>query len=93
MAGHEYVATYTATDLNKSAGRVLDDASRGMVEIKRRGATYVMLRSDRLDQLLRDARQDRPRDLADLLDGYDAEKIKSVTSDFLNASPAGKERI
>jgi len=93
MTGREYVASYTATDLNKAAGRVLDDASRGMVEIKRRGIEYVILRRNRLDELLGDAREDRPRSLSDLLRGYDAQKVKSLTQEFLNAPPAGKERI
>ncbi|HLB97514.1 MAG TPA: hypothetical protein VJK90_07620 [Acetobacteraceae bacterium] len=87
------VATYTATNLNKAGGKVLDDAGRGTVRIKRRGTSYVVMREDMLDSLLASAREGRPQSLEDLLRGYDAEKLKSLTRGFLDDPPTGKERL
>jgi len=87
------VATYTATDLNKSGGKVLDDAGRGTVRIRRRGNSYLLMREDTLDGLLAAARDGRPQSLADLVRGYDASKVKSLTSGFLKDAPLGKERL
>ncbi len=87
------VATYTATELNKSGGKILDDAGLGTVRIKRRGASYVLMREEHLAGLLQAARDGRPQSLEDLLRGYDAEKIKAVTRDFLDDPPRGKERV
>lgn len=85
------IASYTATDLNKAGGRVLDDAGRGPVAISRRGAEYVLLRREEFERMLLDAREDRPRSLADLLRGYDAPAVKAATRDFLDDAPAGRE--
>jgi hypothetical protein len=87
------VATYTATDLNKAGGKVLDDAGRGPVEITRRDTRYVLLRRETLDAMLRDAREDRPASLDDLLREYEPEKVKSLTRGFLDDAPAGRERL
>jgi hypothetical protein len=87
------VATYTATDLNKSGGKVLDDAGRGTVRIRRRGNSYVLMREDTLDGLLAAARDGRPQSLADLVRGYNAGKVKSLTRGFLDDEPVGKEQL
>jgi hypothetical protein len=87
------VATYTATDLNKAAGKVLDDAGHGTVRIKRRGTSYLLMREETLDGLLAAARDGRPQSLEDLVRGYDAAKVKSLTRGFLTDTPAGKERL
>ena len=38
-------------------------------------------------------REALPQSLEDLVRGYDAQKIKSLTRDFLDAPAAGKERL
>jgi hypothetical protein len=87
------VATYTATDLNKAGGKVLDDAATGAVRIKRRGTNYVLMREEHFSRLLAGARDGTPQSLEDLLRGYDAGKIKSLTREFLADPVAGKERL
>jgi hypothetical protein len=87
------VATYTATDLNKAGGKVLDDAAQGTVRIKRRGTRYLLMREETLDGLLAAARDGRPQSLEDLVRGYDAGKVKSLTRGFLTDTPTGKERV
>jgi len=87
------VATYTATDLNKAGGKVLDDAAIGAVRIRRRGTNYVLMREEHFSRLLAGAREGQPQSLEDLLRGYDAGKVKSLTRDFLDAPAVGKERI
>ena len=54
------VATYTATELNKTGGKILDDARSGTVRIKRRGVSYVLMREEHLAGLLQAARDGRP---------------------------------
>jgi hypothetical protein len=93
MDDSHFVATYTATDLNKAGGKVLDDAGQGTVRIKRRGTSFVVMREAMLDRLLAAARDGRPQSLEDLVRGYDAGKIKSLTRGFLDDAPAGKERL
>jgi len=87
------VATYTATDLNKAGGKVLDDAGHGSVRITRRGTSFVLMREDALDSLLTAARDGRPQSLEDLVRGYDLGKVKSLTRLFLEDPPVGKERL
>ena len=43
--------------------------------------------------MLEDARDDPPKSLEDLLRGYDADKIKRLTREFLDDAPAGQELI
>jgi hypothetical protein len=93
MDGGRIIATYTATDLNKAGGKVLDDAGRGTVRIRRRGTSYVLMREDTLDGLLVAARDGRPQSLEDLVRDYDAGKVKSLTHGFLDDTPIGKERL
>jgi len=93
MDDRRVVATYTATELNKMGGKVLDDAGHGTVRIKRRGTSYLLMRESTLDSLLNAARDGRPQSLEDLVRGYDAAKVKSLTGFFLNDAPAGKERL
>ena len=87
------VATYTATDLSKTGGKVLDDAGRGTVRIRRRGTSYVLMREELLDSLLAAAREGRPQSLEDLVRGYDSGKLKTLTRGFLDDPPVGKERV
>ncbi len=87
------VATYTATDLNKAGGKVLDDAASGAVRIRRRGTSFVLMREEYFSRLLAGARDGRPQSLEDLVRDYDAGKIKTVTRAFLDAPATGKERL
>jgi molybdopterin-guanine dinucleotide biosynthesis protein len=93
MADAAFVATYTATDLNKAGGRVLDDAGRGTVRIRRRGTNFVLLREEQFTRLLAAAHDGRPQSLEDLLRDYDPDKVKSLTRGFLDDAPAGKELL
>ena len=93
MDGGRVVATYTATDLNKAGGKVLDDAGRGAVRIRRRGTSYVLMREETLDGLLAAARDGRPQSLEDLVRDYDGGKVKALTRGFLDDRPHGKERL
>ena len=86
--------SYSTTQLNKSGAQVYDDAwAKGGVKITRRGQTFVLLRQDYLSTLIHEARDDRPKSLDDLLHDYDADKIKSLTTDFTNAPPTGSEIV
>lgn len=87
-------ASYRATDLNKSGGKILDmAAAKGAVEISRRGQEFVLLLKSDLAKMLDDARDDRPQTIEDMLRGYDREKIAGLTASFMNDRPAGKERL
>jgi len=65
----------------------------GAVRIRRRGTSYVLMREENLAKLLEAARTGRPQSLEELLRGYDAGKVKSLTREFLDDRPAGKERL
>jgi hypothetical protein len=93
MAGSPYVAVYSATDLNKSGGKVLDSAGQGAVQITRRSSRFVLMREEDLQRLLEAARRRQPHRLADLLRGYDAAKIKSLTRRFVSDPPSGRELL
>jgi len=85
---------YSTTDVNKSGARVYDDAwVKGGVQITRRGQNFVLLRQDYLETLIQEAQENRPKSLNDLLHDYDADKIKTLTTQFMNASPTGNEII
>lgn len=86
-------ASFSATDLNKSGGKLLDTALSGPVRITRRDQRFVLLREDALVELLADAQDDRPKSLDDLLRHYDGAKIRTRTRAFLDDPPAGKEPI
>jgi hypothetical protein len=88
-----FAAIYSATDLNKSGGKLLDSALEGAIEITRREQSFVLIRRDQLLRLLEEARDDRPKSLDDLLRGYDAGKINKLTRGFLDDEPSGKELI
>ncbi|MBF0166232.1 MAG: hypothetical protein HQL45_01275 [Alphaproteobacteria bacterium] len=89
-----FAASYSTTDINKSGARVYDEAwARGGVEIRRHSQRFALIRQDVLDQMIADAGDKRPRSLADLLNDYDADKIKGLTGDFLAAPSRGKELI
>jgi len=93
MDDGRFVATYTAADLNKAGSTVLDDAGHGAVRIRRRGTSYVLIREEALYGLPAAARDGRPQSLEDLLRGYDAGKVKSLTRGLLDDAPVGKERL
>ena len=86
-------ASYSATDLNKCGGQILDAATTGAVRISRRGQDFILMRSDQLTGLLEAARDGRPQSLDDLLRDYDAAKIRGLTAGFLEDAPAGKEHL
>ena len=86
------IATFTATNL-KTPGPVFDAAARGPVRITRRGETFVMLREAQLAELLTEAADPRPKSLADLVAGYDAQDIESRLGGWFADRPAGKEAL
>lgn len=88
-----FAASYSATDLNKSGGRLRDAASRGAVRIARRQQRFVPIREDALVDLLKEAREDRPRSLEDLHRDYDAKKVKKLTRRFLDDAAKVEELI
>jgi hypothetical protein len=85
-------ARFSAADLRKSAGKLLDAALEGPIQITRRGENFVLLSEQALLALLQGAGKGRPESLEDLLRDYDAEKIKRLTYPFLNHRPSGKEK-
>jgi hypothetical protein len=85
-------ARFSAADLRKSAGKLLDAALEGPIRITRRGENLVLLSEQALLALLQGAGKDRPESLQDLLRHYDAEKIKQLTRPFLDDRPGGKEK-
>jgi hypothetical protein len=91
--GLRYLASFSATDLNKSGGKLLDNALQGAVRITRRDQRFVLMREDALVGLLDEARDDRPQSLEDLLRDYDCQKIRALTDAFRADAPAGKELI
>ena len=86
------VAAFTATNL-KTPGPVLDAAARGPVRITRRGETFVLLREAQLAEIIAEAADPRPKDLADLVADYDAEGVKSRLGAWLTDGPVGKEML
>jgi hypothetical protein len=51
------------------------------------------MREEHFSRLLTGAREGQPQSLEDLLRGYDAAKIKSLTRDFLDTPAVGKESL
>jgi len=88
----EAVASFTATNL-KAPGPVLDAATRGLVRITRRGETFVILREAQFAEILADAADPRPKTLADLLAGYEAEEVKSRLRGWLDDKQSGREAL
>lgn len=86
------VAEFTASDL-KAPGPILDAAVRGIVRIRRRAETFVLLREAELDALLAEAADPRPKTLGDLLQGYDAPEVTGRLRGWLEDRPAGKEGL
>jgi len=84
------VASFTATNL-KTPGPALDAAARGPVRITRRGVSFVLLRESRLTELLVEAAD--PKTLADLVAGYDADRVKVRLAGWLADTPAGNEAL
>ena len=84
--------SYRATDLNKAGGKILDAAAtKGAVEINRRGQEFVLMLKSDLTKMLDDAREDRPQTIEDMLRDYDREKITKLTVNFMNDQPVRKE--
>jgi hypothetical protein len=88
----ESVASFTATSL-KTPGPALDAAARGPVRITRRGETFVLLREAQLAEILTEAADLRPKDLTDLVAGYDPAAVASRLGGWLTDRPAGKEPL
>ncbi len=84
------VASFKAADL-KNAGQVFREASRGIVKISRHSERYVLMRETELAQLLSEAADPRPKTLADLLEGYDADAVKARLGSWLTDASVGKE--
>lgn len=86
------IAEFRASDL-KTSGPVLDAAAQGIVRIRRRGQTFVLLSEARLDELVAEASDPRPKSLADLVEGYDADDVKSRLRGWQADAPSGKESL
>ncbi|MBL6457208.1 hypothetical protein JMJ55_17870 [Belnapia sp. T6] len=86
------IAEFTASDL-KTSGPVLDAAVRGVVRIRRRGQTFVLLSEARLDEIVAEASDPRPKSLADLVQGYDAEDVKNRLRGWEAEEAVGKEGL
>jgi hypothetical protein len=86
------VANFTASDL-KQSGPVLDAAVQGVVQIKRRGEVFLLMREAEFDLIIEEAADPRPKSLADLLVDYDAEDVKARLSNWIKDAPTGKEAL
>jgi hypothetical protein len=86
------VAEFKASDL-KASGPVLDAAARGVVRIRRRSQTFVLLSETRLDEIVAEASDPRPKSLADLVAGYDADDVKRRLRGWQADAPVGRESI
>ncbi len=86
----EAVANFTASDL-KQSGPILDKAVQGIVRIQRRGEAFLLLREAQFDRIIEEAADPRPKSLADLLIGYDAEDIKTRLAVWNADPPVGSE--
>lgn len=85
-------AEFTASDL-ESFSLVLDAATRGVVRIRRRGQTFVLMSEARLDEIVAEASDPRPKSLADLVRECDAEDVKCRLGGWDAEEPVGKEAI
>ena len=83
------VASFKAADL-KNTGLIFREASRGIVKISRHSERYVLMRQADLEQMLAEAADPRPKTLADLLVGYDAEAVKAKLGSWAADGPVGK---
>ena len=92
MTQTETIANFMASDLKKS-GPILDTATRGIVRIRRRNESFLLLRESQFDAIVEDAADPRPKCLADLLIGYDADDVKRRLGDWLTDAPAGSEAL
>jgi len=72
---------------------VLDAAARGVVRIRRRSQTFVLLSEARLDEIVAEASDPRPKSLADLLEGYDPDDVKSRLQGWEADGAVGKEGV
>ena len=86
----ETVADFTASDL-KTAGPVLDAATRGVVRIKRRGQAFLLLREEDFDRIVAKEAAPRPKTLAERLENYDPAKIRKLLGGWTDFPPAGRE--
>jgi hypothetical protein len=90
MAVMDVMCEFAATAM-KSSGPVFDAASRGAVRITRHRERYVLLREAYLEEIIRDAADPRPKSLADLCAGHDAEADRAMLRGWLDDAPAGNE--
>ena len=86
------IAEFTASDL-KASGPVLDAAVRGVVRIRRRSQTFVLLSEARFAEIVAEASDPRPKSLADLVKGYDANDVKARLRGWEADEPVGKEGV
>ncbi len=88
----ETVASFTASDL-KQSGPILDAAARGVVRITRRNDVFLLLRETQFSDILREAADPRPKNLAELLVDYDPADIKARLGTWNIDEPAGRETL
>ena len=63
------------------------------MRITRGGEAFVLLREAQLEEIIADAADPRPKSLADLVAGYDADSVKARLGGWLADRPAGKEAL
>lgn len=88
----DVLCEFAATAL-KSTGPVFDAASRGAVRITRHRERYVLVREERLEQIIAEAADPRPKTLAELVAGHDAKAEKVALRGWLDDEPVGNEAL
>ncbi len=88
----ETIASFTASDL-KQSGPILDAAARGVVRVTRRNDVFLLLRETQLTQMLQEAADPRPKNLADLLVDYDRDEVKARLGVWNGDAPSGIEDL
>lgn len=77
----------------KAPGPILDAARDGAVTITRRTEEFVIVSRHRLDALLAEAADPRPRTLEDLVSGYDPGSAREALGSWLDDPPSGREAL
>ena len=86
---------FRSSDL-KNGGSVLDAAERGIVRIRRRNSSYVLIREDSVPGFIEQATDTSPKTFADLLRDFtpdDAADIRARLAGWMTDAPRGRELI
>jgi len=73
----------SATELNKTSGKVLDLAMKGAVRVVRSNNNFIIIQEDYLNSMLESANKNYPKTIQDMLVNYDQDKIRSLVRNFL----------